>query len=136
MNSRRRFLRNALQAGAAGATLGRFGVLNAFASQTAASSSYKALVCVFLYGGNDSNNLIVPIATSGSNYSSYAAIRQNLALPVPSNSATAGTTLLPIGFGNDTYGLHPQLAALQNLWSTKRLAVVANVGTYQLINHK
>ncbi len=129
MNSRRRFLRNALQAGAAGATLGRFGVLNAFASQAAASSSYKALVCVFLYGGNDSNNLIVPVSTSGSNYSSYAAIRQNLALPAPSNSAAAGTTLLPIGFGNDTYGLHPQLAALQNLWNTKRLAVVANVGT-------
>lgn len=129
MNSRRKFLRNALQAGAAGATLGRFGVLNAFASQTAATSSYKALVCVFLYGGNDSNNLIVPVATSGSNYSAYASIRQNLALAAPSTSAPAGTALLPIGFGADTYGLHPQLAALQGLWNTKRLAVVANVGT-------
>ena len=129
MNSRRKFLRNALQAGAAGATLGRFGVLNAFASKTAATSSYKALVCVFLYGGNDSNNLIVPVVTGGSNYSAYAAIRQNLALAAPSASAPAGTTLLPIGFGNETYGLHPQLGALQNMWNAKRLAVVANVGT-------
>src|SRR5678815_5148278 len=46
-------------------------------------NDYKALVCIFLGGGNDSNNLIIPV---GSEYANYAAVRQDLALP-------AGTVL-------------------------------------------
>ena len=50
--------------------LGPFGRLNALAQST---TDYKALVCVFLYGGNDANNTFIPFDTNG--YSRYAGIR-------------------------------------------------------------
>ena len=83
-------------------------------------SGYKALVCVFLSGGNDSNNLVVP---TGSDYGPYAAVRQNLALPLSS--------LLPITPANSdgrTYGLHPTTAELQTLFGEGKLALLYNVG--------
>ncbi len=83
---------------------------------------YKALVCLFLYGGNDANNLIVP--TSATDYSAYAAARQNLALPLAS--------LLPINpttSDGRTWGLHPSCAGIQNLFNTGKLALLANAGT-------
>ena len=60
--------------------------INAAMAQTPVTD-YKALVCVFLYGGNDSNNLLVPRA--GDDYTNYAAIRQNLALPASSLSCSS-----------------------------------------------
>ena len=95
-------------------------------------SDYKALVCVFLGGGNDSNNLIVP--RSGADYSNYSAIRQNLALPADS--------LLPIYPDNSDgrdYGLHPGCVELERLFNGRpnvdpqlvedpKLAVLFNVG--------
>jgi uncharacterized protein (DUF1501 family) len=74
-----------------------------------------------LFGGNDSNNLLVPNDPAG--YTNYAAIRSNLALPQAS--------LLPIiaKTGNVPYGLHPNLTGLQGLFNSGQLAVVANVGT-------
>lgn len=84
-------------------------------------NDYKALVCIFLYGGNDGNNLLVP--RSGADYSSYASARNLLALPQSS--------LLPItpvnGDGRD-YGLHPACTQLQTLFSQGRLAILSNVG--------
>lgn len=82
---------------------------------------YKALVCVFLHGGNDAFNLIVP--SDADSYSEYANSRQNLAV--------AQNSLLPISpLSNDghTYGMHPQAAALQALFNDGKLAVMANVG--------
>src|SRR6478736_1719281 len=65
-------------------------------------SDYKALVCIFLQGGNDSNNLIIPTVTS--EYESYAAIRTPiLALPQGSLQTLDGYTD-PDGH---TFGLHP-----------------------------
>jgi uncharacterized protein (DUF1501 family) len=85
-------------------------------------SDYKALVCVFLYGGNDSFNLVVP--RSGSAYATYASARQNLAVP--------NTSLLPItpatNDGNE-YGFHGSCPELQSLFSAGKLAVLANVGS-------
>ena len=84
-------------------------------------TDYKALVCVFLHGGNDGFNLIVPNDTDG--YSEYANSRQNLAI--------AQNTLLPISpLSNDghTYGLHPQAAPLQSLFAEGKMSVMANVG--------
>ena len=72
---RRRFLQHA-GALAGGAALGQLGI---FASQAASASDYKALVCIFLYGGNDTNNMIVPLDTAG--YANYAQTRSYLALP-------------------------------------------------------
>jgi uncharacterized protein (DUF1501 family) len=101
------------------AALGRLNMIHALAAGPA--SGYQALVCIFLFGGNDSNNLIVPNDTAG--YQNYAAIRQNLAL--------AQGSLLPIvaKTGKVPYGLHPQLPGLQGLFNSGQVAVVANVGT-------
>lgn len=98
-----------------------FGQLGAFAAHAAASNDYKALVCIFLYGGNDSNNMIVPLDSAG--YANYAQTRSYLAL--------AQSQLLPLSLASGTplYGLHPAMPGLQSLWSAGSLAVVANVGT-------
>src|SRR5438445_2091809 len=61
-------------------------------------TDYKALVCVFLAGGNDSNNLIIPNTTS--EYNNYASIRTS-ALAIPKGS------LLPITVDGRDFGLHP-----------------------------
>ncbi len=85
-------------------------------------TDYKALVCVFLYGGNDANNLIIP--RSGTDYDAYAAARLNLAIPAAS--------LLPIdpaSAGGREYGFHPSCGGLQQLFNGGQAAVMANVGT-------
>lgn len=114
---RRSFLRHA-GALAGTAALGQLGV---FAAQAAGANDYKALVCIFLYGGNDTNNMIVPLDTAG--YANYAQTRSYLALPQ--------SQLLPLVIAGSApqYGLHPALPGLQSLWASGNLAVVANVGT-------
>jgi uncharacterized protein (DUF1501 family) len=84
-------------------------------------SDYKALVCVFLGGGNDSNNLIIP--RSGADYSNYAAIRQNLALP-----ASSLLSINPLNSDGRDYGLHPGCLELQQLFNEGKLATLFNVG--------
>jgi uncharacterized protein (DUF1501 family) len=102
------------------AALGRLNMIHAMAAPPAASG-YQALVCIFLFGGNDSNNLLIPNDSAG--YLNYATIRSNLALPQSS--------LLPISAktGNVLYGLHPNVPGLQGLFNSGQMAVVANVGT-------
>jgi uncharacterized protein (DUF1501 family) len=97
------------------------GQLGAFAAHAASASDYKALVCIFLYGGNDTNNMIVPLDSAG--YANYAQTRSYLALP------QAQLLPLSVASGNPQYGLHPALPGLQSLWAAGQLAVVANVGT-------
>ncbi|MBS1834854.1 MAG: DUF1501 domain-containing protein [Acidobacteria bacterium] len=98
--------------------LATLGAMNA-AAQTA--TDYKALVCVFLFGGCDSNNVLTPQATA--EFNAYRAIRGNVALP--DNSAN----ILPVSALNGTpYGLSSGLEAIHPLWSQRRMAVVANVG--------
>ena len=99
IRTRRDFLRDTIRSAAAlGAmnALSRFGMMNALA---APAPGYQALVCIFLSGGNDGHNTIIPITTAQQSYSLYAQGRQGLAL--------AQGTLLPIANGSDTYGLHP-----------------------------
>jgi uncharacterized protein (DUF1501 family) len=98
--------------------LSKFGLVSALAQGTA---DYKALVCIFLFGGNDANNMIVPIDTAG--YANYQTIRANLAL--------SQASLLPLQIGSQAnFGLHPSAPELQALFNTnKSLAVLANVGT-------
>jgi uncharacterized protein (DUF1501 family) len=97
--------------------LSKFGLVSALAQGT---TDYKALVCIFMFGGNDSNNMIVPV---GSQYANYQAIRANLAL--------SQASLLPLQIGGQAnFGLHPNLLELQDLFNNKKsLAVLANVGT-------
>lgn len=114
---RRSFLMHA-GALAGSAALGQLG---AFAARAAPANDYKALVCIFMYGGNDANNMVVPLDSSG--YANYAQLRSTLALPQ--------SALLPLSVAGSTpaYGLHPSLPGLQSLWNSGNLAIVANVGT-------
>ncbi len=121
--NRRSFIRYASLAAAGNAAgLRPFGALNGLAE---APSDYKALVCIFMYGGNDSNNTLVPLNTSanGANdYTAYSKIRGPLAIPAGS--------LLTLGAQADgNYGLHPSLPGIQTLFNNGNLAFVANVGT-------
>ncbi len=118
--SRRTFVRSAaLLAAGNAAGLGPLGMLNAAAQSGAQNGSgYKALVCVFLSGGNDANNMFVPFDAQG--YANYAALRGPVAL---AQSALLQTATLP-GFA-----LHPSLRNVRGLIDGGSAAVVANVGT-------
>jgi uncharacterized protein (DUF1501 family) len=102
--------------------LNRLGMINALAMQNA-PTDYKALVCIFLSGGNDNNNTIVPLDVTG--YNNYSTARPGLAIPQ--------ANLLPItvpSMSNAQFGLHPNLTELQTLYNqpSPKLAVVANAG--------
>jgi uncharacterized protein (DUF1501 family) len=119
MMTRRDLFRAGMAAGGFGlaAHFSRFGLLNAYAPT---SGDYRALVCVFLFGGNDSNNTIVPM--DAKILDAYTAIRQNLAL--------AATTLNPVETAAKApYGFHVQLKDVASLWTAGHAAVVANVGS-------
>ena len=97
-----------------------FSAVNAMAQSGA--SDYKAMVCVFLQGGNDGNNMVVPMTQT--DFDAYRAIRGNLALPDNSARLLAVQSLAdgkPYGLNDGLKGLHP-------LWGQGKLAVVANMG--------
>jgi uncharacterized protein (DUF1501 family) len=134
-----------------------FGMMSALAhgadksarSDAAAPTDYRALVCIFLDGGNDSNNMIVPKHSDAniSNYAAYTAVRG------PAGLALSQAQLLGINvprLGNLQYGLHWNMgtmvgrtdipdgngslggvrnAGIHDLWAAGKLAVVTNVGT-------
>lgn len=116
MISRRGFIRTGA------ATVGTlalrpFGLLPALAQN---GPQYRALVCVFLFGGNDSNNTIVPM--DDASYKAYQSARGTLAL---STSALAPVT----SAAGAPYGFHTLLSEVASLFTSKELAVVANVGS-------
>ncbi len=80
------------------------------------AADYKALVCVFLYGGNDGSNTIVP--TDAARHGAYAAARPALAIPRASLVPLNGTE----------FGLHPAIAALRAPWELGQMAAVFNTG--------
>ncbi len=120
--SRRDFLRlgcRTLSTIGAAAAFGQAGLMTARAQS---SGNYKAMVCIFLFGGNDANNMLVP--NDAATYANYQKIRQNLALP------QASLLTIHDPATNADYGLHPSFAPIAALYNTsKRLALVANVGT-------
>jgi uncharacterized protein (DUF1501 family) len=97
---------------------GRFAAFNALAQ---APTDYKALVCIFLFGGNDANNTIIP--QTQSEWNAYKSIRGTLALP------DSNAQLLQVSAQNGTpYALSSGLSAIHPLWGQRKFAVVANVG--------
>lgn len=101
--------------GAAGlAALGGAGTL--MLPRSAQAGDYKALVCIFLFGGNDGFNMLVPTDTTRHNQ--YLSARGGLALPKAS--------LLPLS--GSQFGLHPAMRSLLPAWSARHLAPVINVG--------
>ena len=93
-------------------------------SDTVPEVEYRALVCVFLSGGNDSNNVVVPNYDEG--YSQYATARQQQGLAIPRANLLPVT---PPSMGGQVYGLHPSLTDLHTLWNQGKMAVVCNVGS-------
>lgn len=121
--TRRTFIRQA-----ACAALGTTGLISTIfdlrkINAAALTGDYKALVCLFLFGGNDANNVLIPTDTTS--YNSYASARGELAIPLNS--------ILPItvqaGGGGHTFGLHPSMPDLQNLFNQGKVTMVTNVGT-------
>ena len=112
MISRREFLRLS----AAFGTLAAVGKLTS--AHAAPAQDYKALVCVFMLGGNDGHNVVVPLDSA--QYAAYQAARGVLALPIGE--------LLPINDPSGTFGLHSGLPELQALFTQGKLAIVANAG--------
>jgi uncharacterized protein (DUF1501 family) len=118
-STRREFLCRSLGAfGAAMLAFERFGLLNTYAQAT----EYRALVCIFLNGGNDSGNMIIPY----DDYTTYAAGRESSGLAIPQSSLLRTGVVPSIGA---EFGFHPSLTGLHELWGTGKLAVVCNVGT-------
>ena len=101
------------------------GLVNAAAAANTPYNSYndyKALVCVFLAGGNDSFNMLIPHGAG--EYSEYANVRRGMAIPqadiLPIN---------PIVSDGKNYGLHPKLTNIKNLFENQSAAFIANVGS-------
>jgi uncharacterized protein (DUF1501 family) len=131
--SRRAFLSAATGIAAAG--LGRtatplamnlagLGALAASQAQAAnVSDGYKALVCLYMAGGNDSHNWVVPM--DATNYASYAAARGDLALPLNKLLALSSSGQA----SGRSFGMPLELAPLRQRYELGQCAVVANVGT-------
>ncbi len=117
MLSRRGFIR------AGAATVGTlalrpFGLLPAMAQS---SANYRALVCVFLFGGNDSNNTVIPM--DDASFQAYTSIRGSLALSASELTPTVYSV------SNAPFAFHGKLAEIASMFSSKELAVVGNTGS-------
>lgn len=153
-SSRRDFLRLSAALGL-GPALHPFGLRLASLGALAAPTDYKALVCIFLLGGNDSANMVM--ATDADSWGRYQTSRNvggasSIALAEPGAPAVAGALgsqgasalggVLPIvprtdngwpagttGTGARTFALHPLMTNVQGLFAQGKAAVVANLGT-------
>ncbi|HEY8563412.1 MAG TPA: DUF1501 domain-containing protein [Pyrinomonadaceae bacterium] len=142
--SRRNFLLRtggALTMTALATQLRHFGLMSALAEKAdekkraaaAVPNDYRALVCIFLAGGNDGNNTVIPLHNDAnlSNYALYSALRE------PQGLAFGPNVPLPFNvprIGNLTYGFHPAFGVganngLYELWGQNKLAIVTNVGS-------
>jgi len=118
-NSRRKFLTStgALTASAMAGSLGTWGLESANA---AVGSGYRAIVCVFLFGGSDSNNMIIPYT----DYAAYSAVRTTAsAVGIPQ------ANLIQFPAAGKTFGFHPSMASLAPVYTAGKMAVLANAGT-------
>ncbi|PYS31972.1 MAG: hypothetical protein DMF75_13250 [Acidobacteria bacterium] len=139
-DSRRKFLRTSvcgLTGAAMLASMEKLNLVNAMVQQqTDVASDYKALVCIFLSGGSDCNNMIVPFddynATGG-----YAAVRTSSGLAVPQSALVKFT---PSNTSGVAFGFHPNLSpevanptqtfkGLLDVWNAGKLAVLCNYGS-------
>lgn len=114
----------------------------ALATTSGPINDYKALVCVFLFGGNDANNMLIP--TDATTYNNIyvpqrggafsATNTTTLAISPAGTSNTSGANIgvlpiNPLSSDGHTYGLHPAMPEMQTLFNGGHLAILANVGT-------
>jgi uncharacterized protein (DUF1501 family) len=139
--TRREFIRDSacgLTAAAVVSSLDRLSAVNAMVQQQpAVASDYKALVCVFLNGGSDGNNMLVDI----NQFSTYAAVRGDCSTPgATPNLGLTQSMLVPISpASGGQFGLHPNLSpeahsvgaapGLLGPWSQGKLAILCNYGS-------
>ena len=125
--SRREFLKRASALSASGVAA-PFAINHAALGEAAAANAtgYKALVCVFLYGGNDYANTVVPY--DGASYALYQAQRAAIAIPQASLAGTVLNPALALGGGRQ-FALAPELSGLVPLFDAGKMAVLLNVGT-------
>ena len=120
--TRRDFIRKACAAVGTismSATMRDLRFINSAAAQTALTD-YKALVCIFLSGGNDANNLIIP---RGDDYAGYQSLRGLLSIPEASL-----LNISPLNNDGHSYGLHTKVPELQTLFGEGKCAIVFNAG--------
>ena len=101
-----------------------FPLLGNIANVQAASQNdgYKALVCVFLYGGNDSFNMVIP--RSASAYGNYSKARQTIAV-----SQNSILPINPVNYSDgNQYGFHSAMPEVTQLFEDKKLSIIANAG--------
>jgi len=151
-NKRREFLKTLLAGGASGAlgSMGQLALMREASAATPEFSDYKAMVCVFLYGGNDSFNMLIPTGTDAlTGYSAYAESRGGLA--VANHALNSATASLKIADGNPYYsnglaseaylkghypmanngfelGVNAVMPELAHLIDSNKASVVSNVG--------
>ncbi len=143
--SRRQFLKTSacgLTGAALLASLDKFNLVNAMV-QNQIAGDYKALVCIFLNGGSDGNNMVIPYddytVTGGGTTNGYDNVRTSSGLAVP-KSALANTKITPANTSGVSYAFHPNLSpefgsvpgqakGLMDIWTAGKLAVLCNVGS-------
>lgn len=106
-------------------TLLNLRLASAVAAQNAIPGDYKALVCLFLNGGNDSFNMLLP--TTLEEYNIYAATRSNMA--VARTGTNAAFNIIPENTSDRTFGIHPSMPHLKTLFDEGDASFIANVGT-------
>lgn len=123
MITRREFLKLSHRAGIAAATMPLWSnelSIKSFAQLS--SSQYKAVVVIALTGGNDGNNMVVPIDTHA--YQQYSQLRGKVALLQSALLGLDGTANSNLG----TVGLHPSLVNVAKRFNQRQALIVANVG--------
>ena len=132
-DDRRRFLRGlswALATGTAGILLPQLDLIGRAMAAAPATNEYRALVCIFLYGGNDSHNMLVPYEQA--EYNAYLGCRGGVydATNNPYGLGLARDALLPItDTASKGWGLHPACSGMQQLFASGELAFLANTGS-------
>jgi len=129
--SRRSFLKTGLSLSVAGAAAPLAMNLAALSEAAAASSSlasgdYKAIVCVFMYGGNDYANTLIPY--DAPSHAAYNSFRSNLAIDTPFLTDTVLNPLTPLANARQ-YALAPELSSWMPIFNAGQMSVILNVGT-------
>jgi uncharacterized protein (DUF1501 family) len=123
--SRRQFLKTASLVSLAGAASPfALNLASIGAASAQAAPGYRAIVCLFMLGGNDHTNTFIPYDPSS--YDEYFASRSTIALARDQLAATATNAVA--SQGGRQFAFHPSLTAFKSLWDQGKLAVAANVG--------
>ncbi|MDO4230500.1 MAG: DUF1501 domain-containing protein [Lautropia sp.] len=130
--------RRALLKGSAAAIAGQVALpfalnlasMGSVAAQSSGNNDYKALICLFLHGGNDHANTVV--ATNGNSWERYKTLRSSISLPAPGETngllSISPSNLAAYDNGSLTLALHPSLTAARDLFNKGKLAILSNVG--------